>query len=83
MSQSDKPAPLFVMNITDVDDKILAAAKETGEAPIALARRYEEEFWHDLDDLGCLRPHVVTRVTEHVDSDLIPFIQKIVDTGMA
>lgn len=83
MSQSDKPAPLFVMNITDVDDKILAAAKETGEAPIALARRYEEDFWHDLDDLGCLRPHVVTRVTEHVDSDLIPFIQKIVDTGMA
>lgn len=83
MGQSEKPAPLFVMNITDVDDKILAAAKETGEAPITLARRYEKEFWSDLDALGCLRPHVVTRVTEHVTSDLIPFIQKLVDTEMA
>lgn len=83
MSHSGKPAPLFVMNVTDVDDKILAAAKETGEAPIALARRYEHDFWRDLDELGCLRPHVVTRVTEHVDSDLIPYIERLVDTGMA
>jgi cysteinyl-tRNA synthetase len=83
MSQSGKPAPLFVMNVTDVDDKILAAAKETGETPIALARRYENDFWRDLDALGCLRPHVVTRVTEHVDSDLIPYIERLVETGMA
>jgi cysteinyl-tRNA synthetase len=71
------------MNITDVDDKILAAAKETLETPPALARRYEKEFWDDLDSLNCLRPHVVTRVTEHVDTDIVPYIEKLLQEEMA
>jgi cysteinyl-tRNA synthetase len=90
--------PLFVMNITDVDDKILAAAASSTSAavnehanndnneqrdPLALARHYEMEFWKDMDSLNCLRPHVVTRVTEHVESDIVPYIQKLVDKGMA
>lgn len=75
--------PLFVMNITDVDDKILAAAAKVGEPPLALARRYEAEFWRDLDALHCLRPHVVTRVTEHVESHIVPFIERLVTTDMA
>jgi len=83
LSLSGKPAPLFFMNITDVDDKILAAAKEAGESPLALARRYEHEFWQEMDALGCLRPHVVTRVTEHVQSDLVPYIERLVENGMA
>ena len=80
---SDRPAPLFVMNVTDVDDKILARAQETGEAPLSLARRYEEEFWQDMDALGCLRPHVVTRVTEHVKTDIVPYIERLVQEKMA
>jgi len=76
------PMPLFVMNVTDVDDKILAAAESSGEAPLDLARRYEEEFWRDFDALNCLRPHVVTRVTEHVDSDIVPYIEGIVRAGV-
>jgi cysteinyl-tRNA synthetase len=75
--------PLFVMNITDVDDKILAAAAEKQESPIALARKFEAEFWRDLDALNCLRPHVVTRVTECVESHIVPFIERLVDQGMA
>ena len=71
------------MNITDVDDKILAAAKETAENPLALARRYEKEFWEDMDSLGCLRPHVVTRVTEHVEKDIVPYIERLVESEMA
>ena len=82
-ARSACPAPLFVMNITDVDDKILATANELGQAPIDLARHYEAEFWQDMDALNCLRPHVVTRVTEHVDSDIVPYIERIVDLGMA
>ena len=77
------PAPLFVTNITDVDDKILSASKDAGESPVALARRFERDFWRDMDALGCKRPHVVTRVTEHVESDIIPFIQKLVDNQFA
>ena len=83
LNSNNRPPPLFVMNITDVDDKILATSQETGESALALARRFEQEFWSDLDALNCLRPHVVTRVSEHVLSDVVPFIQKICDRGMA
>ncbi len=75
--------PLFVMNITDVDDKILAAARESQEPPLQLARRFEQEFWRDMDALGCLRPHVVTRVTENVDSSIVPYIHKLEMNGLA
>lgn len=77
------PPPLFVLNITDVDDKILTAAQGSDEPPLELARRFEEDFWKDLDALHCLRPHVVTRVSEHVDSDVVPYIERLCETGMA
>jgi len=76
-------SPLFVMNITDVDDKILDAAAASNEPPLELARRFEKDFWKDLDALNCLRPHVVTHVTEYVESDIVPYIQRLVDKGMA
>lgn len=76
------PGPLFVLNITDVDDKILVAAGDTSD-PVQLARRYEGEFWRDWDALNCLRPHIVTRVTEHVDSHIVPFVETLVQRGMA
>jgi cysteinyl-tRNA synthetase len=76
------PAPLFVLNITDVDDKILAAAKETNKNPIHLARPYEQDVWNDWDALNCLRPHVVTRVTAHMDS-IITFVKWLTDEHMA
>ena len=78
-----QPKPLFVMNITDVDDKILAAAEENGEAPLQLARRFENQFWKDMDALNCLRPQVVTRVTEYVESDIIPYIESLLNKGFA
>ena len=75
------------MNITDVDDKILAAAAGNNdnnhEPPLQLARRFEAEFWDDWDALNCLRPHVVTRVSEYVDSDIVPYIERLVEQGMA
>ena len=37
----------------------------------------------DWDNLNCLRPHIVTRVTEHVDSHIVPFIEDLVKRGMA
>ena len=89
------PAPLFVLNITDVDDKILAAAAaastgndgrdsdSNGGDPVQLARKYEREFWRDWDALNCLRPNIVTRVTEHAESHIVPFIERLVEKGMA
>jgi cysteinyl-tRNA synthetase len=87
------PPPLFVMNITDVDDKILKAASAKQQSsssddtknlsPLDYARHYERKFWTDLDALNCLRPHVVVRVSEHVDDSIIPYIQTLIDKGMA
>ncbi|KAL7538638.1 hypothetical protein ACHAXR_008707 [Thalassiosira sp. AJA248-18] len=101
------PPPIYVMNITDVDDKIIqrsienyttanilkktnnpeekeVEASETVVAdPIALARQYEVEFWQDMDALNVLRPDVICRVSEHVEETIVPYIQEIVEGGMA
>ena len=83
------PRPLYVMNITDVDDKIIKrsienASQSTKEAdPTALARHFEQEFWEDMDRLNVLRPDVICRVSEHVSSTIVPYIQQLVDGGMA
>jgi cysteinyl-tRNA synthetase len=42
----------YVQNITDVDDKIIASAKEKGEEPLALARHFEKRFFEDMDAIG-------------------------------
>ena len=63
----------YVRNITDVDDKINArAATEFPERPLneairALTERTERQFHEDVDALGCLRPNVEPRATEHID----------------
>jgi cysteinyl-tRNA synthetase len=57
----------FLMNITDVDEKISTAAKEAGTEPMSLASRYSKSF---LVDLAVLRISSVTRfepVSRHVE----------------
>ena len=88
-AKSGAPRPLYVMNITDVDDKIIKrstdnAQQSTKEAdPTVLARYFEHEFWQDMDRLNVLRPDVICRVSEHVTSTIVPYIQQIVDGGLA
>jgi len=85
--RSITPRPMYVMNITDVDDKIIQRSvekKNEKEAdPLALARYYEQEFWQDMDALNVLRPNVICRVSEHVESTIVPYIMQIVNGGMA
>src|ERR1700758_1941505 len=63
----------YVRNITDVDDKINArAAEEYPELPLNEAIRTvtattERQFHEDADALGCLRPTVEPRATEHIE----------------
>lgn len=85
---NNAPRPIYVMNITDVDDKIIqrSMTEESGaefDNPLALARYYEMEFWQDMDSLNVLRPDVVCRVSEHVESTIVPYIEKILEGGMA
>jgi cysteinyl-tRNA synthetase len=73
---------LSVMGITDVDDKIVARARERRIPASRLARTFEAEFLQDLRSLGVELPPAITRVSEHVD-DICAYIARIVDNGHA
>lgn len=72
----------YVRNVTDIDDKILAKAEETGEEWWALAQRYEREFQQAYRTLGVTEPTVEPRATAHI-TDQIEFISRLIDRGHA
>ncbi|BBG95537.1 Cysteinyl-tRNA synthetase, class Ia family protein [Prunus dulcis] len=72
----------YVRNFTDVDDKIIARAKELGEDPISLSRRYCEEFNRDMVYLHCLPPSAEPRVSDHMPQ-ILDMIKQIIENGYA
>jgi cysteinyl-tRNA synthetase len=72
----------YVRNYTDVDDKIIKAAAETGEDPIALAAHFVREFEADAARLRLLEPDVSPRVSENIP-EILELIRKLVDKGLA
>ncbi len=73
---------IYVVNITNVDDKIINRAKELGEHPLKLAERYEREFFDAMEKLNVEKADFSPRVTEHMQ-DIINFIQKLIEKGYA
>ncbi len=59
-------AVTFVMNFTDVDDKIIARANQQGVDPFLLAEQYIQEYQRHLDDLNVL-PRPFPRATREID----------------
>ena len=55
-----------VMNLTDVDDRIITKAKEQNQTLDDYTAKYIEAFWEDFDALGCERPEVAPRATRHI-----------------
>ena len=72
----------YVRNITDVDDKIIQAHQETGEAIAIITARTTQAFHDDMADLGNLPPDVEPRATEHIP-EMIMLIQKLISTDHA
>ncbi|ADM11977.1 cysteinyl-tRNA synthetase [Encephalitozoon intestinalis ATCC 50506] len=72
----------FVMNITDIDDKIIVRANETGVSMDEVTRKYTEEFFEDMKALNVRPPSFVTFVTSYVDK-IIKFIEKLEVNGFA
>ena len=65
---------IYVMNITDIDDKIINKVKELStsnqidnDVYMNFISKMEAEFWSDMDKLNNMRPTIVTRVTEYID----------------
>lgn len=76
------PSVIYVRNITDVDDKINAAAKARGISINQLTHETTEFFHEDIYQLGVLPPTHEPRATEYV-SHMIQMIQDLVDKGYA
>jgi cysteinyl-tRNA synthetase len=72
----------YALNITDIDDKILAKARALGISPQAHAQSMEASFWRDMEALGVGKPDYVTRVTEYIPK-IIAYIEKLVALGFA
>jgi cysteinyl-tRNA synthetase len=73
---------VYVRNITDVDDKINAAAKAEGIPIGTLTRRYTESFHAELAALGVAPPDIEPRVTDHIVA-IIAFIERLIASGHA
>ena len=71
-----------VMNITDVEDKIIRRVNERKMSLHDYTSQYEKAFLEDLDSLACVRPHVMPRATEYI-SAIIDIISKLIDRGLA
>ena len=63
----------FVSNFTDVDDKLIRAAKELGEDVPTISERFIEAYFEDVSALGCKKADVHPRVMENMDV-IIEFI---------
>lgn len=76
----------FVKNITDIDDKIIKAARKIkSDENITtkvrkIAQRYEDRYHKHMEMLGIKRADIEPRATEHID-EMITMIEDIIDAG--
>jgi cysteinyl-tRNA synthetase len=71
-----------VMNITDVEDKIIARVHVENTSLRDYTSKYEAAFFADLKALACLPPHQTPRATEFIP-DIISLIERLVARGLA
>jgi cysteinyl-tRNA synthetase len=70
----------YVQNITDVDDKIIAAANKEGVDALEYSRRFTDLCLGDLDKLGIRRADIYPKASETIP-EMIKLTQKIIDKG--
>ncbi len=71
-----------VMNITDIEDKIIKRVQASQVPLREFTQKYENAFLEDLAALNCLRPHQMPRATEHIP-EIVALIEKLVARGIA
>ncbi|HEX6979980.1 MAG TPA: cysteine--tRNA ligase [Alphaproteobacteria bacterium] len=76
------PKVTYVRNITDVDDKIIDAARRTGEPIDQITARTTRAFHEDMAALGALPPDVEPRATHHI-GQMIRMIETLIARGHA
>ena len=76
--QSLYPSVNYVRNITDVDDKIIAAGQISGEKIENITQKYIKYFHADMRALNALPPDVEPRATEHIN-EMVEMIKSLLD----
>ncbi len=72
----------WVMNLTDVDDRIIAGAAAEGIGIDELAQRWIARFLEDAATLRMTRPDVLPRATEHVP-EMVALVERLLEAGHA
>ncbi|WP_209318295.1 cysteine--tRNA ligase [Falsiroseomonas selenitidurans] len=76
------PRVTYARNITDVEDKIIDRARESGEGIEALTARTTADFHRDMAALGVLPPDVEPRATETIP-EMVAMIERLIASGHA
>jgi cysteinyl-tRNA synthetase len=72
----------FVKNYTDIDDKIIARAKQLGISTEALAERYMAAYDADMAKLGVIPPTTAPRATRHIP-EMVALVERLLAVGVA
>lgn len=72
----------YVRNVTDIDDKIINRANETGETPEAIADRFAKAMREDEAALGLVAPSQEPTATAHVEQ-IVAMIERLIAAGAA
>jgi cysteinyl-tRNA synthetase len=73
---------VYARNVTDVDDKIIEAARSEGVEPAAITRRYEDFYLADMGALGVAPPDLAPHATQNIP-DMVALIARLIETGNA
>lgn len=72
----------YLQNITDIDDKIIARAREKGVSPKDLALAFEKEYLKDMKDIGIDSVSKYARATNHI-KEIINQVERLLQKGYA
>ncbi len=73
---------VYARNVTDVDDKIIAAAEEENVEPSVITERYERIYLEDMRALGVRDPDIAPHATQEIPA-MIAMIERLVERGHA
>ncbi|MGH2735025.1 MAG: cysteine--tRNA ligase, partial [Actinomycetota bacterium] len=73
---------VYVMNYTDVDDKIIERSKVEGIPAEGVSRKYTKAFEDDMAALNVEPPDLVVRATDHIE-DMVKAVEGLIEKGLA
>lgn len=76
------PEVVYARNITDIDDKIMKAAKDNGESIADVAERFTQAYLEDMVSLNTLKPDLTPKATDNVEA-MQAMIATLIERGHA